>query len=66
MVAQMNTDNNLLRVKDLVMHFPILRGILQKQVGAVHAVVVVSQPPVGQSCSFIAQQRVTFILMTRI
>jgi oligopeptide transport system ATP-binding protein len=28
----------LLHVEDLVVHFPILRGLLQKQVGAVHAV----------------------------
>jgi len=28
----------LLHVEDLVVHFPILRGILQRQVGAVHAV----------------------------
>jgi len=33
------TDNNvLLRVDNLVKHFPIMRGILQKQVGAVRAV----------------------------
>ena len=31
-------DNTLLRVRDLVMYFPIVRGILQRQVGAVHAV----------------------------
>ncbi len=31
-------DGILLNVKDLFMHFPILRGLLQKQVGAVHAV----------------------------
>jgi oligopeptide transport system ATP-binding protein len=34
----MNTNGVLLRVENLVMHFPILRGLLQKQVGAVHAV----------------------------
>jgi oligopeptide transport system ATP-binding protein len=35
----MSTDNNiLLRVENLVMYFPILKGILQRQVGAVHAV----------------------------
>lgn len=33
------TDNNvLLRVENLVKHFPIMRGVLQKQVGAVRAV----------------------------
>ena len=34
-------DNNqevLIRVEDLVMHFPIFRGVIQRQVGAVHAV----------------------------
>jgi oligopeptide transport system ATP-binding protein len=34
-------DNNqevLIRVEDLVMHFPIYRGVIQRQVGAVHAV----------------------------
>ena len=37
------TDNNvLLRVDDLVKHFPIMRGILQRQVGAVRAVDSVS------------------------
>ena len=36
----MTTNNNvLLKVENLVMHFPIKRGIIfQKQVGAVHAV----------------------------
>jgi oligopeptide transport system ATP-binding protein len=33
-----NGQQTLLQVKDLVMHFPILKGILQRQVGAVHAV----------------------------
>jgi len=34
-----NTDNEtLIRVKDLVMHFPIYRGVIRRQVGAVHAV----------------------------
>jgi oligopeptide transport system ATP-binding protein len=33
----MNNDV-LLRVEDLKMHFPIYRGVLQRQVGAVHAV----------------------------
>jgi ABC-type oligopeptide transport system ATPase subunit len=33
------TDNNvLLRVDNLVKHFPIMRGVFQKQVGAVRAV----------------------------
>src|SRR4030042_622407 len=35
----MNTaDETLLHVEDLVMHFPIYRGVIQRQVGAVHAV----------------------------
>jgi oligopeptide transport system ATP-binding protein len=37
----MSTDNNnnvLLRVDDLYMHFPIYRGVIRRQVGAVHAV----------------------------
>jgi oligopeptide transport system ATP-binding protein len=35
----MSTENNvLLRVDDLVMHFPIYRGVIRRQVGAVHAV----------------------------
>lgn len=35
-----NNANNdvLLRVENLVMHFPIYRGVIQRQVGAVHAV----------------------------
>jgi oligopeptide transport system ATP-binding protein len=34
-----NTDNNvLLRVDNLMMHFPIRRGVFQRQVGAVRAV----------------------------
>lgn len=33
-----NNNEILLRVKDLKMHFPIHRGFLQRQVGAVHAV----------------------------
>jgi len=28
----------LLRVENLVMHFPIYRGVIRRQVGAVHAV----------------------------
>ncbi len=31
-------DNLLVKVVDLKMHFPILRGVLQRQVGAVKAV----------------------------
>lgn len=35
----MNEKNDvLLRVEDLVMHFPIYRGVVRRQVGAVHAV----------------------------
>lgn len=36
----MNSQNNevLLKVDDLKMHFPIYRGVFQRQVGAVHAV----------------------------
>lgn len=35
----MNSNNDvLLRVEDLVMHFPIYRGVIRRQVGAVHAV----------------------------
>lgn len=38
----MSNDNNkndvLLKVEDLKMHFPIFRGVFQRQVGAVHAV----------------------------
>lgn len=33
-----NNNDILLRVEDLKMHFPIHRGLLQRQVGAVHAV----------------------------
>ena len=33
-----NKDNILLQVEDLQMHFPIYRGIIQRQVGAVRAV----------------------------
>jgi ABC-type oligopeptide transport system ATPase subunit len=34
------TDHNetLVRVENLVMHFPIYRGVIRRQVGAVHAV----------------------------
>jgi len=31
-------DNILLRVENLVMHFPIYRGVIRRQVGSVHAV----------------------------
>jgi oligopeptide transport system ATP-binding protein len=34
----MSADDFLIRIEDLVMHFPIYRGIFQKQVGAVRAV----------------------------
>jgi oligopeptide transport system ATP-binding protein len=36
----MNNNNHetLIRVEDLVMHFPIYRGVIRRQVGAVHAV----------------------------
>src|SRR5580765_7216593 len=35
----MNSNNDvLLQVEDLVMHFPIYRGVFQRQVGAVRAV----------------------------
>ena len=33
-----NKDNILLQVEDLQMHFPIYRGVIQRQVGAVRAV----------------------------
>ena len=33
-----NNKDTLLQVDDLVMHFPIYRGVIQRQVGAVHAV----------------------------
>jgi oligopeptide transport system ATP-binding protein len=35
---EMNSDNRLLHVDDLKMHFPIYRGVFQRQVGAVRAV----------------------------
>jgi len=38
MSTQDPNDNILLRVDDLKMHFPIYRGVIQRQVGAVHAV----------------------------
>ena len=35
----MSSENNvLLKVEDLKMHFPIFRGLIRRQVGAVHAV----------------------------
>jgi oligopeptide transport system ATP-binding protein len=34
----MNNDDILIRVEDLKMHFPIYRGVFQKEVGAVRAV----------------------------
>jgi oligopeptide transport system ATP-binding protein len=34
----MTADDFLIRIEDLMMHFPIYRGIFQKQVGAVRAV----------------------------
>lgn len=39
-MSNMNANNNetLLKVDDLVMHFPIYRGVIQRQVGAVRAV----------------------------
>ena len=33
-----NTAETILKVEDLKMHFPIYRGVFQRQVGAVHAV----------------------------
>jgi oligopeptide transport system ATP-binding protein len=38
MSTENNTNNVLLRVDDLYMHFPIYRGVIRRQVGAVHAV----------------------------
>ena len=34
----MTANNVLLHVEDLVMHFPIYRGVIRRQVGSVHAV----------------------------
>ncbi len=34
----MNDNNNLIRVENLVMHFPIYRGVIRRQVASVHAV----------------------------
>jgi oligopeptide transport system ATP-binding protein len=36
--ANSNNKDTLLQVNDLVMHFPIYRGVIQRQVGAVRAV----------------------------
>ena len=33
-----NEKKTLLKVDKLVMHFPIYRGVISRQVGAVHAV----------------------------
>jgi oligopeptide transport system ATP-binding protein len=33
-----NTNDTLIRVEDLVMHFPIYRGVIRRQVGAIRAV----------------------------
>src|SRR5574339_623414 len=39
LMSNMNVNNEtLLEVDDLVMHFPIYRGVIQRQVGAVRAV----------------------------
>jgi oligopeptide transport system ATP-binding protein len=38
MSIETNNDNVLLRVDNLMMHFPIRRGVFQRQVGAVRAV----------------------------
>ena len=38
MVTKANTNETLLHVDDLQMHFPIYRGVFQRQVGAVRAV----------------------------
>jgi oligopeptide transport system ATP-binding protein len=38
MTTDINTNNALLRVDNLMMHFPIRRGVFQRQVGAVRAV----------------------------
>lgn len=38
MTTDTNTNNALLRVDNLMMHFPIRRGVFQRQVGAVRAV----------------------------
>jgi oligopeptide transport system ATP-binding protein len=38
MTIENSTDTTLLRVENLMMHFPIRRGVFQRQVGAVRAV----------------------------
>lgn len=38
MTTDINKNNTLLRVDNLMMHFPIRRGVFQRQVGAVRAV----------------------------
>ncbi|HSJ86575.1 MAG TPA: dipeptide ABC transporter ATP-binding protein [Anaerolineales bacterium] len=38
MTTDINNNNTLLRVDNLMMHFPIRRGVFQRQVGAVRAV----------------------------
>jgi len=37
-MSTQDTNETLLKVEDLKMHFPIYRGVLQRQAGAVHAV----------------------------
>ncbi len=38
MTTTMTNNESLLKVEDLKMHFPIYRGVFQRQVGSVHAV----------------------------
>ena len=38
MTVENSTNTTLLRVENLMMHFPIRRGVFQRQVGAVRAV----------------------------
>ncbi len=38
MTIENSTNTTLLRVENLMMHFPIRRGVFQRQVGAVRAV----------------------------
>ena len=40
----MSNQDSLVRVEDLVMHFPIRRGVFQRTVGYVHAVVEMRAP----------------------
>lgn len=51
------TSDNLVRIDDLVMHFPITQGILiQRQVGVVHAVDGVSLSiPRGQTLGLVGE-----------